>query len=56
MARRSRSRVAASLSRSRSFVLAAKVAGDGDRDGLPNVLLEAQSWLTRRDRAAVMQS
>ena len=25
------------------FVLAAKVAGDGDRDGLPNVLMEAQS-------------
>jgi glycosyltransferase involved in cell wall biosynthesis len=25
------------------FVLAAKVAGDGDRDGLPNVLMEAQA-------------
>jgi glycosyltransferase involved in cell wall biosynthesis len=25
------------------FVLAAKVAADGDRDGLPNVLMEAQS-------------
>jgi glycosyltransferase involved in cell wall biosynthesis len=25
------------------FVLAAKIASDGDRDGLPNVLLEAQS-------------
>jgi len=25
------------------FALAAKVAGDGDRDGLPNVLMEAQS-------------
>jgi len=25
------------------FVLAAKIAGDGDRDGLPNVLMEAQS-------------
>ncbi len=25
------------------FVLAAKVTGDGDRDGLPNVLMEAQS-------------
>jgi len=25
------------------FVLASRVAGDGDRDGLPNVLLEAQS-------------
>ena len=25
------------------FVLAAKIAKDGDRDGLPNVLMEAQS-------------
>ena len=25
------------------FVLAAKIAEDGDRDGLPNVLMEAQS-------------
>src|SRR5689334_7989553 len=25
------------------FVLASKIAKDGDRDGLPNVLLEAQS-------------
>jgi glycosyltransferase involved in cell wall biosynthesis len=25
------------------FVLASKIAGDGDRDGLPNVLMEAQS-------------
>jgi glycosyltransferase involved in cell wall biosynthesis len=25
------------------FVLASRVAGDGDRDGLPNVLMEAQS-------------
>ena len=25
------------------FVLASKVAKDGDRDGLPNVLIEAQS-------------
>jgi glycosyltransferase involved in cell wall biosynthesis len=25
------------------FVLASRVAGDGDRDGLPNVLVEAQS-------------
>jgi glycosyltransferase involved in cell wall biosynthesis len=25
------------------FVLAAKIANDGDRDGLPNVLMEAQS-------------
>ena len=25
------------------FVLASKIADDGDRDGLPNVLMEAQS-------------
>src|SRR6202043_1395139 len=25
------------------FALASRIAGDGDRDGLPNVLLEAQS-------------
>ena len=25
------------------FVLASKIASDGDRDGLPNVLMEAQS-------------
>ena len=25
------------------FVLASKIAADGDRDGLPNVLMEAQS-------------
>jgi glycosyltransferase involved in cell wall biosynthesis len=25
------------------FVLASRIAGDGDRDGLPNVLMEAQS-------------
>ena len=25
------------------FALTAKIAGDGDRDGLPNVLMEAQS-------------
>jgi glycosyltransferase involved in cell wall biosynthesis len=25
------------------FVLSSRVAGDGDRDGLPNVLMEAQS-------------
>lgn len=25
------------------FILASKIAGDGDRDGLPNVLMEAQS-------------
>ena len=25
------------------FVLASRIADDGDRDGLPNVLMEAQS-------------
>ncbi|MBL8660976.1 MAG: glycosyltransferase [Rhodospirillales bacterium] len=35
--------VLAALRRSDLFVLAARVARDGDRDGLPNVLLEAQS-------------
>ncbi len=36
-------RVLAVLREADLFVLAAKVAADGDRDGLPNVLLEAQS-------------
>lgn len=36
-------RVLAALREADLFVLAAKVAADGDRDGLPNVLLEAQS-------------
>lgn len=31
------------LRRADIFVLASKIAGDGDRDGLPNVLMEAQS-------------
>ena len=31
------------LARADLFVLASRVAGDGDRDGLPNVLMEAQS-------------
>lgn len=35
--------VLAALQSSDLFVLASKVAGDGDRDGLPNVLMEAQS-------------
>ena len=35
--------VLAAYRRADLFVLAAKVAGDGDRDGLPNVLMEAQS-------------
>lgn len=36
-------RVLAALREADLFVLAAKIAADGDRDGLPNVLLEAQS-------------
>ena len=35
--------VLAAMRRSDLFVLANRVAGDGDRDGLPNVLMEAQS-------------
>jgi glycosyltransferase involved in cell wall biosynthesis len=35
--------VLAALRQADLFVLANRVAGDGDRDGLPNVLLEAQS-------------
>jgi glycosyltransferase involved in cell wall biosynthesis len=35
--------VLAAYRRADLFVLAAKVAADGDRDGLPNVLVEAQS-------------
>ena len=35
--------VLAAYRRADLFVLAAKVVGDGDRDGLPNVLMEAQS-------------
>lgn len=31
------------LARADIFVLASKIAGDGDRDGLPNVLMEAQA-------------
>ena len=31
------------IARADLFVLAAKIAADGDRDGLPNVLMEAQS-------------
>jgi glycosyltransferase involved in cell wall biosynthesis len=31
------------LGRADIFVLASRIAGDGDRDGLPNVLMEAQS-------------
>ncbi|MFQ5775446.1 MAG: glycosyltransferase family 4 protein [Kiloniellaceae bacterium] len=36
-------RVLAEYRRADLFVLASRVAADGDRDGLPNVLLEAQS-------------
>ncbi len=36
-------RVLAEYRRADLFVLASRVAGDGDRDGLPNVLMEAQS-------------
>ena len=36
-------RVLEEMRRSDLFVLASKVAGDGDRDGLPNVLMEANS-------------
>jgi glycosyltransferase involved in cell wall biosynthesis len=35
--------VLAAYRRSDLFVLAAQIAADGDRDGLPNVLMEAQS-------------
>lgn len=35
--------VLAALRRADLFVLASKIAPDGDRDGLPNVLMEAQS-------------
>jgi glycosyltransferase involved in cell wall biosynthesis len=39
----SQGEVLAALRRADLFVLASKIAGDGDRDGLPNVLMEAQS-------------
>jgi len=35
--------VLAALRNADIFVLASRIAGDGDRDGLPNVLMEAQS-------------
>ena len=41
--RQPQSEVRALLARADLFVLASKIAPDGDRDGLPNVLLEAQS-------------
>lgn len=37
--------VLAALKSSDIFVLASKIAADGDRDGLPNVLMEAQSQM-----------
>ncbi len=37
------SEVLAAYRRADLFVLASRIAGDGDRDGLPNVLMEAQS-------------
>ncbi|HEX2891009.1 MAG TPA: glycosyltransferase [Vineibacter terrae] len=40
---RERSFVFDAYARADVFVLASKIAGDGDRDGLPNVLMEAQS-------------
>lgn len=39
----SRSGVIAALEEADIFVLASKIAPDGDRDGLPNVLMEAQA-------------
>mgnify|MGYP005638729269 FL=1 len=41
--RQPQTEVRALLGRADLFVLASKIAPDGDRDGLPNVLLEAQS-------------
>lgn len=38
-----RAAVLAALADADLFVLASKIAGDGDRDGLPNVLMEAQA-------------
>ncbi|MEQ8862727.1 MAG: glycosyltransferase [Thalassobaculum sp.] len=38
-----RAGVLAALAAGDLFVLASKIAGDGDRDGLPNVLMEAQA-------------
>jgi glycosyltransferase involved in cell wall biosynthesis len=43
LGRQPQSRVQEVLQTADIFVLASKVAGDGDRDGLPNVLMEAQS-------------
>jgi glycosyltransferase involved in cell wall biosynthesis len=43
LGRQPQSRVQEALRDADIFVLASKIAGDGDRDGLPNVLMEAQS-------------
>jgi glycosyltransferase involved in cell wall biosynthesis len=40
---RDQAEVLAAYRRADAFVLASRVAADGDRDGLPNVLMEAQS-------------
>ena len=40
---RAKADVLASYRRADVFALASRIAGDGDRDGLPNVLMEAQS-------------
>ena len=40
---RAQAEVLAAYAEADLFVLACRVAGDGDRDGLPNVLMEAQS-------------
>ena len=43
LGRQPHSKVAEILRHADIFILASKIAGDGDRDGLPNVLMEAQS-------------
>jgi glycosyltransferase involved in cell wall biosynthesis len=43
LGRQPQSKVQEALRQADIFVLASKIAGDGDRDGLPNVLMEAQS-------------
>lgn len=40
---RAKADVLAAYRRADVFALASRIAGDGDRDGLPNVLMEAQS-------------
>ena len=43
MGAQAQAEILAQYRRADLFVLASRVAGDGDRDGLPNVLMEAQS-------------